>query len=132
MQSPPGPPGPPPFGMGASPSAPPPPPQQYGGPGPHYAPAYVAAPSNGIGTAAGVLGIVGAVLMFIPFVDFIAVVLGLLAVVFGAVGLSRAKNLGGAGRGMAITGIVLGIVAVAISFVFIAAIYGAVHHLGGQ
>jgi hypothetical protein len=83
-------------------------------------------PSNGIGTAAGVLGIVGAVLMFIPFVDYIAIILGVLAVIFGGVGISRSKRLGGAGKGMAITGLVLGLISVAISILFIAAIYAAV------
>jgi hypothetical protein len=87
----------------------------------------VAAPaSNGIGTAAGVLGIVGAVLMFIPFVDYIAIILGVLAVIFGGVGIGRSKRLGGAGKGMAITGLVLGIISVVISILFIAAIYAAV------
>lgn len=118
-------------------SAPPPsPPSSPSGPPPqlYYPPQGVAsqqymvtaAPSNGIGTAAGVLGIVGAVLMFIPFVNYIAVLLGVLAVTFGGVGINRSKRLGGAGKGMAITGLVLGLISIAISVLFIAAIYAAV------
>lgn len=92
-------------------------------------PYFVAAPpSNGIGTAAGVLGIVGAVLMFIPIIDYLAIILGVLAVIFGAVGINRSKRLGGAGKGMAITGLVLGLISIAIPVLFIAAIYGAVSH----
>jgi hypothetical protein len=92
-------------------------PQQY---------AVAVPPSNGIGTAAGVLGIVAAVLMFIPFIDYVAIILGVLAVILGGVGINRSKRLGGAGKGMAITGLVLGIISVAISILFIAAIYAAV------
>lgn len=128
MQSPPGPPEPP-FAPGLTAPSPPPPPLQYGVSGPHQAPAYAAAPTNGLGTAAGVLGIVGAVLMLIPFINVIAIVLGALALIFGFIGLKRAPRLGGAGRGMAVTGIVLGVISVALPILFIAAIYGTVNHV---
>ena len=87
----------------------------------------VAAQRNGIGTAAGVLGIVAAILMFVPYADYGAIGLGVLAVIFGGVGISRAGRLGGAGKGMAITGLVLGLIAVIVSIIFIIAVYAYIN-----
>jgi hypothetical protein len=86
---------------------------------------YYAAPhqSNGIAVAGGVVGIIALVTAFIPFIDFVSIVLGILAIIFGAVGNGRAARMGGQSRGMAITGIVCGIIAVAISVLFIIAVY---------
>jgi hypothetical protein len=84
-------------------------------------------PGNGIAVAGGVLGIVAVVLSVIPFIDFLSVVLGVLAIIFGAIGNGRAATLAGSGRGMAITGIVCGSVALLISIFFIAAIYTSVY-----
>lgn len=80
------------------------PPQAY--PPPYYA---APQPQNGLGTAALVLGIVGAVLFFTIWPP---VILGILAIVFGAVGLGRVKRGTATNRGVATTGLVLGIVAV--------------------
>jgi hypothetical protein len=70
--------------------------------------------SNGMATSGGVLGIVGFVLGWIPFAGiFIGFVLGILAIVFSSIGLSRAGKLPNqVGKGMAITGLVLGILIV--------------------
>lgn len=96
-------------------------PQQPAYPQPGYAaqPAYPAAypqpyyaapqPRNGMGTAALVLGIIGVALFWTISPPFI---LGILAVVFGAVGLGRAKRGVASNRGSAVAGLVLGIVAV--------------------
>ncbi|RIX28423.1 hypothetical protein [Amnibacterium setariae] len=74
----------------------------------------VRAPSNGIATAALVLGIVAIVLgvwMVIPFVGlffaFISFVPAVLGVVFGVLGLRQASRIA-VGRGAAITGLVTG------------------------
>jgi hypothetical protein len=64
--------------------------------------------SNGQATAALVLGIVG---MLVPL-------LGVLAIIFGAIGMSRA-NQGAPGKGLAIAGLVLGILG---SLVMVAAL----------
>jgi hypothetical protein len=89
--------------------------------------AYAAAqPGNGIGIAGGVCGIVAVVLCWIPFVDYVSIVLGALAIIFGALGLRNANAHGGGGKGMAITGIVTGIVALVISVLFLAVVYTAV------
>jgi len=55
--------------------------------------------SNGQATAALVLGILG---VFIPFA-------GVPAIIFGGIGISR-TNQGASGRGLAIAGLVLGII----------------------
>jgi hypothetical protein len=80
-------------------------------------------PSNGVGTAGGVVGIVAAVLLWFPYVGLI---LGVIGVVLGAVGLSRSNRLYGAGKGMSIAGIVCGGVALVINILFIVAISSAI------
>jgi hypothetical protein len=89
-------------------------------------PSAVAQPGNGLGVAGGVCGIVAVVLCWIPFVDYLSVVLGALAIIFGALGIRNANARGGGGKGMAITGLVTGIVALVISVLFLAIIYTAV------
>ena len=84
---------------------------------------FVGGQSNGAGTTAGVLGIIAVILMFIPVADFGGNLLGVLAVIFGIVGISRANRIGGVGKGMAITGLVLGLIAVLVSVIFIIAVY---------
>jgi len=79
--------------------------------------------------AGGVVGIVALVTAFIPFIDFVSIVLGVLAIIFGAVGNGRAARMGGTSRGMAITGIVCGIIALAISILFIIAVYSTYYSI---
>lgn len=67
--------------------------------------------SNGLAIASLVCAIVG-ILVF-------GIVLGPLAVIFGAVGLSRA-NRGASGKGLAIAGIVVGSVVTVLSIIAIA------------
>jgi hypothetical protein len=66
--------------------------------------------------AALVCGIVGLVLFFSVWGG---IILGVLAVVFGAVGRSKAKQ-GAPNGGLAIAGLVLGILALVSSFLFLA------------
>jgi hypothetical protein len=70
-------------------------------------------------TTGGILGIVGFVVGWIPLLGiFFGIVLGILAIVFGSIGISRAGKLPGAtGRGMAITGLVLGILIVILKLI---------------
>lgn len=73
---------------------------------------------NGMAVAALVCGIVGAVLGLIPFTFFLALILGVCAVVFGPLGWNRANKQPAAGRkGLAIAGTVLGIVAILLGIV---------------
>ena len=103
--------------------------QQYGftpgppGPDPQYGftPGQQGAPvdqnqGNGMAVAGLVLGIIGLVLFFVPF---ICQILALLGIIFGALGMGKAKKIGGKGNGMAVTGLVLGVLAMIISVAFI-------------
>jgi hypothetical protein len=120
---PPQPPGPPPQGGPPAYGAPP---QGYY-PQPQYG--VMAPPSNGMGTAAGVVGIIAIILIFIPYVDFLGVLLGLLAIIFGAVGIGRANRMGGHGKGMAVTGLVLGIISVALFVLLLIVVFGAIYSI---
>jgi hypothetical protein len=83
-------------------------------PGPVPAPAA----SNGFAITALVLGIVGAVFGFIPFTFWLAWILGVLAIVFGALGRRRADQEAAAGkRSMATAGLVLGIVCIVLGVI---------------
>lgn len=64
-----------------------------------------------------VLGIVGAALSLVPVLGFI---LGLLATTFGGIGLAKANRGEATNKGMAIAGLVLGIIAMAVWPVLIA------------
>jgi O-antigen ligase len=66
-------------------------------------------PVNGFGVAALVLGIVG---LFIVFCS-------ILAIIFGAIGISKANKDPRYGKGMAIAGLVLGIIAVVITLILV-------------
>ena len=77
-----------------------------------------AAPSNGMAVAALVLGIIGSVLFLTIWGG---IILGVLAIVFGALGRSKASQ-GAPNRGLATAGFVLGIVAVIASLLFLALI----------
>src|SRR5688500_2547679 len=69
-----------------------------------------------MGIAALVLGIVGLLISFIPLVGIVGIVLTLLAILFGAIGLRKRE-----GRGLAIAGLVLGVIgtAVAVAWFFL-------------
>ena len=64
---------------------------------------------DGMGIAGGICGIVAVVLCWIPFVDYISLVLGALAIIFALVGIRQANRPGGGRQGMAITGMVTGV-----------------------
>ncbi|MET8829173.1 DUF4190 domain-containing protein [Streptomyces sp. NPDC004610] len=120
---PPPPPQQPPGGTGGygQPQSPPP---GYGYPSPAYPPAppvgypqapagYVVAvqPSNGLGTTGLVLGIIGVVCSVTFFLWFLGVILGILAIIFGAIGRGKANRGEATNRGAATAGLVCGIVA---------------------
>jgi hypothetical protein len=71
--------------------------------------------NNGPGTAGMVLGIIGLVLFWFPFLGFL---LGLLGAIFGGVGISKANKGEANNKGMAVAGLVCGILAMAIWVVF--------------
>ncbi|MDG4535488.1 DUF4190 domain-containing protein [Streptomyces sp. AV19] len=73
-------------------------------------------PNNGFGTAALVLGIVGVVL---SFTMIFGIVLGVLAVVFGAIGRAKVTKGEAANRGSATAGLILGSLALLLSVLMI-------------
>jgi hypothetical protein len=89
--------------------------RHLGSTGPEIPPRPTSAPNRkGVGLAAMIVGIVGVVLVRVPFVGM---VLGVLATVFGGVGLNRAATGQASNRGSAITGLVLGIVCIPLNLI---------------
>ncbi|MEP6805487.1 MAG: DUF4190 domain-containing protein [Flavobacterium sp.] len=83
-------------------------------------------PSNagqGMGIAALVLGIVGAIAAFIPCFGLVAVIFGVLAIIFGAIGLSQAKREK-ASTTMPLAGLILGVVATAFVIIWVLVVVG--------
>ena len=66
-----------------------------------------------------VLGIIGLILFSLSFVGL---VLNSLAIIFGGIGLARANSGVAPNRGMAVAGLVLGIVGVALFSFYVAAV----------
>jgi len=78
-----------------------------------YQPMYVASPpGNGVAVAALVIGITCVVFSWWGLFTLVQVVL---AIVFGSVGISKA-NRGANGKGMAVAGLVLGLIGLVIYF----------------
>jgi len=89
---------------------------------PQPQPAYQAQPSNGMAVASMVLGIVGLVFSFIPIIGVIAWPLVILGIIFGGVGLSKANEVPGSPKGMAIAGLTCSLVGLLICIIWAAAI----------
>ena len=73
---------------------------------------------NGMGTTALVIGVVALVLVVLLLFSPLGVLLGLLAVVFGIVGLTRANRGEADNRGQAVAGLVTGGVALVLGIFF--------------
>ncbi|MER7518011.1 DUF4190 domain-containing protein [Streptomyces sp. NPDC126499] len=99
-------------------------PQPWGAPGAPQPP--YAQPQNGLGVAALVLGIVGVLFGILPFLFWLGAILGVLAVVFGIIGAGRAGKGLATNKGMAVTGAVLGGVALVASLAWLIVIATAV------
>ncbi|WP_066956232.1 DUF4190 domain-containing protein [Streptomyces lushanensis] len=70
---------------------------------------------NGLGIASLVLGIVGAVSGLIPFLFWLAAVLGLTGLILGLAGRGRAKRGEATNKGVATSGVVLGLLALVLA-----------------
>lgn len=70
-----------------------------------------------------VLGIMAIVISFIPCIGLLAIMPAILGIIFSVVGLSQAKKTG-QGKGMAIAGLVLSLLAIAWIPIFILLIMG--------
>jgi hypothetical protein len=71
-------------------------------------------PSNGMGTTGLVLGIIGVVCSLTFIFWFFGVILGILGIIFGAVGRGKANRGEATNKGAATAGLVCGIVATVI------------------
>jgi hypothetical protein len=76
------------------------------------------APGNGLGVAGFVTGLLGLIFCWVPA---LGITLALLGVILGGVGISTGKKKG-APTGLAIAGLVLGIIALIPAFVIIGAV----------
>ncbi|MCG6499783.1 DUF4190 domain-containing protein [Kitasatospora sp. A2-31] len=72
-------------------------------------------PRNGLGIAAMVLGIVGAVLSLAVILFWLSWLPALLAVIFGAIGLGHVRRGVATNRAMALTGVILGVTGLLVS-----------------
>ena len=90
----------------------------------HYAPQV--APRNGFGTTALVLGITGAVLALVPIVGVIAWPLVILGMIFGILGIQRARTGAATNRGAAIAGTATSALGLLICIVWAVSFAGAV------
>ncbi|MCL8017652.1 DUF4190 domain-containing protein [Streptomyces sp. AS02] len=80
-------------------------------------PGMQALPSNGMGTAGLVLGIISAVIFCMwP----VAIVVGVLAVIFGAIGMGKARRGEATNRGQALAGVICGVAGLVLSLVMLA------------
>jgi hypothetical protein len=110
------PPPPPGDGTGAQPAtgAQYPPPPVYIPPAPQP-PSAPMSPANGMGLTALVLGISGLATSWIPFLGCLGLIAGVLAIVFGALGLGKANRGQATNRSSAVAGLATGILAVVVS-----------------
>src|SRR5437667_288484 len=76
---------------------------------------------NGIAVAGMVLGICALVLCWIPFLNW---VLALLGIIFGALGVSRGNKVG-TGKGMAIAGLICGIIGALLGVALVVLVFSA-------
>lgn len=81
---------------------------------------------NGLGTAALILGIIGTVSGFMPFLFWLAGILGVIALILGLVGKGRVKRGEANNKGVALTGAILGLASLVLSVVGIVIVVTAV------
>ncbi len=93
-------------------------PQPPQSPSPYQPPPGVQqAPRNGLGIAALILGIIGAVAGIIPFFFWVAAILGIIGLILGFVGRGRVKRGEATNATMALWGIITSAIAVVVSII---------------
>lgn len=81
--------------------------------------------SNGLAIAGFVLGLLALLTSWIPLLNILSIIIGVLGVILAAIGLAKAGKIG-SGKGLAIAGLVLGTLAVVFSIVVNVAFVDAV------
>lgn len=92
----------------------------YGQPQPYYFPPPPPQPSNGLGVAGFVTGLLGLVLFWIPG---LGILLGLLGAILGGAGIGVGRKRG-AGIGLAVSGLILGIISLIPAILFMTMMAG--------
>ena len=93
--------------------------QPYGPPGyPGMPQAPGQPPRNGLGTTALVLGILGVVFAIIWLTFWLGAILGVLALIFGIIGSSRAGKGLATNKGVAVSGLVLGAISIVVAIIW--------------
>ena len=84
--------------------------------------------SNGFGVTALVLGLIGLIIFsWIPGINiFIALPLGVLAIIFGIVAMVKASSRGGKGKGTGLAGIILGVLTIIASIAIYFVLLGVI------
>ncbi|MBT2398410.1 DUF4190 domain-containing protein [Streptomyces sp. ISL-100] len=90
------------------------------------APTPAAQARNGLGTAALILGVIGALSGLIPFFFWLAGILGIIALIMGLAGRGRAKRGGATNKGVALAGAILGLISLIMSVVGAVILFKAV------
>lgn len=85
-----------------------------------YPPQQTMNPSNGLGTAGFVVGLIGLVFSFIPLIGVIAWPLVILGIIFSSVGMSKAAKGRATNKGLAIAGLVVSIVGLVVCILWVA------------
>ncbi|HVM00487.1 MAG TPA: DUF4190 domain-containing protein [Egibacteraceae bacterium] len=118
--------------MSQPPQTPPPPPWDGGGSSPGGQATWDApsAPppqrgSNGVAIASLVCGIIALLLSWIPLINVLALILAIVAVVTGVMGIRRANQPGVGQKGLAIGGLVTGILGALLSVAILLAVFAA-------
>ena len=86
-------------------------------------------PSNGLGTAGFVVGLIGLLFSFLPVIGVIAWPLVILGVIFSAVGISRANKGAATNKGLAIAGLTVSIIGLVICILWAAAFGNAANEV---
>jgi len=92
-----------------------------------YYQAAPAAPKNGLGIAALVVAVIG---LLGSFTIVFGILAGVVAVILGVIGRSRVKSGAANNGGVALAGIVLGVIAIIVSLVFIPIYVGLFKDIG--
>lgn len=87
---------------------------------PIFQPQLVVQPRNGVGTAGFVLGLVGFLFSFIPFVGVVAWPMVILGLVLSLVGFGRANKGVATNKGLAIAGAVLSVLGLIVCVLWVA------------
>jgi hypothetical protein len=87
---------------------------------------------NGLGIAALCCGVAGILLGQVPLLFLGSGSLGILAIVFGSIGIRRAMRREASNRAMAVTGLVTGVIACALAIWGVSIIMSGLNTVGGE